>query len=242
MWKLIIYTAFHPQRQRYMGSSFVLAGVIDDHESAMVGLLGGINRYATLGDPPVKLMRMETTVDAFLRADRGVCQVVALDMQLADGSSVANNTARLVAAGYKVLVFSAGVDVRHLQQALANGALGVSLKSEPLLETIDKLRRVAAGETIASLDLAAAIETDVAFVETSLSDREAECLALYATGYGLGQVATKMGVKESTVKKFVARIREKYEEADRPAGTKVDLLKRAVEDGILPPILPLVKE
>ncbi|MGJ3191245.1 response regulator transcription factor [Paenarthrobacter sp. FR1] len=224
-----------------MSSNAILAGVIDDHETAMVGLLGGINRYSEMGDPPVKLVRMETSVDGFLNADRRVCHVVALDMQLADGSSPAENTSRLVDAGYKVLVFSAGIDVRHLQQALAHGAMGVSLKSEPLLVTIDKLRRVAAGETIASLDLAAAIEADVAFVEANLSDREAECLALYATGYALGQVATKMNVQDSTVKKYVDRIREKYEQAGRPAGTKVDLLKRAVEDGILPPLLPLKK-
>lgn len=229
------------QRGQLVSANAILAGVIDDHETAMVGLLGGINRYSDIADPPVKLVRMETNVEAFLSADRRVCHVVALDMQLADGSSPSENTARLVEAGYKVLVFSAGIDVRHLQQALANGAMGVSLKSEPLAATIDKLRRVAAGETIASLDLAAAIEADVEFVQANLSDREAECLALYATGYALGQVATKMNVQDSTVKKYVDRIREKYEQAGRPAGTKVDLLKRAVEDGILPPLLPLRK-
>ncbi|WP_422758870.1 helix-turn-helix transcriptional regulator [Paenarthrobacter sp. C1] len=225
-----------------MVTGAVLAGIIDDHETTMIGLVGAINRYSDLGDPPVKLVRMAPTVDDFIDADRGVCQVVALDMQLADGSAPAENTARLVSAGYKVLVFSAGNDVRHLQQALANGAKGISLKVEPVTVTVDKLRRVAAGETIPSLDLAAAIDADTEFVEANLSDREAECLALYATGYALTQVATQMNVQESTVKKYVDRIREKYEQVGRPAGTKIDLLKRAVEDGLLPPIVPLKKD
>ncbi|MBT2549603.1 hypothetical protein [Arthrobacter sp. ISL-65] len=50
-----------------------------------------------------------------------------------------------------------------------------------------------------------------------------------------------MGVAESTVKKNIDRVREKYEAAGRPAGTKIDLYRRAVEDGILPPLLPLRK-
>ena len=224
-----------------MSTGAVLAGVIDDHETTMIGLAGAINRFSDLGDPPVKLVRMSTTVDTFIAGDRRMCHVVALDMLLADGSAPSENTAKLVAAGHKVLVFSAGNNVRHLQQALANGATGVSLKDEPVTATVDKLRRVAAGETIPSLDLAAAIEADTEFVEANLSDREAECLALYATGYALTQVATQMNVQESTVKKYVDRIREKYEQVGRPAGTKIDMLRRAVEDGLLPPILPLKK-
>jgi hypothetical protein len=48
-----------------------------------------------------------------------------------------------------------------------------------------------------------------------------------------------MNIAESTVKKNIDRIREKYEAAGRPANTKIDLYIRAVEDGILPPVLPL---
>jgi hypothetical protein len=38
----------------------------------------------------------------------------------------------------------------------------------------------------------------------------------------------------STIEDYVRRIRAKYARAGRPAMTKVDLYKRAVEDGFLP--------
>ncbi len=44
--------------------------------------------------------------------------------------------------------------------------------------------------------------------------------------------ATRIGY--STAREYLDRIRVKYVEVGRPAPTKVDLLRRAVEDGILP--------
>jgi len=43
---------------------------------------------------------------------------------------------------------------------------------------------------------------------------------------------------ENSAKEYLRRIRAKYGEAARPAPSKVDLLRRAIEDGIVPPILP----
>lgn len=220
----------------------VRAGIIDDHEAVRIGFAASAARDARLNSPPVTVMGAAPTVTAFLDAGRNICDVVALDMSLADGSRPGENVARLAAAGYRVLIFTLGDNVGYLQEALANGAMGVSLKSEPVAETFSKLRRIAAGETIASQELAAAIEVDTDFVEANLSDRERECLGMYADGLGQYQVARRMNIAESTVKKNIDRIREKYEAAGRPASTKIDLYRRAVEDGILPPLLPLRKK
>lgn len=220
-----------------MAEKSVRASVIDDHEAAMIGLAGGIFRDGK--SPGVIFAGMAPTVDAFLRAGGNICDVVALDLHLADGSRPGENTARLIAAGYKVLVFTGGDNPAYLQEALASGALGVSLKSEPIAETVDKLRRVAAGETIDNLELASAIDMDTDFVEANLSQREQECLALYATGYAQAQVARRLNIAASTVKTNIDRVREKYVAAGRPADTKVELYIRAVEDGILPPPRPI---
>lgn len=219
----------------------IRAGIIDDHEAMRIGFVLSAARDSRNHAPRVTVEGLAPTVDAFLGAGAGICDVVALDMSLADGSRPADNVRRLVAAGYKVLVFTLGDDVRALQEALANGAMGISRKSEPIAETFSKLRRVAAGESIDSQEVAAAIETDTEFVEANLSEREAECLGLYAAGFSQYQVARRMNVAESTVKKYIDRIREKYEDAGRPAETKIDLYRRAVEDGILPPPLPRKK-
>ena len=45
-------------------------------------------------------------------------------------------------------------------------------------------------------------------------------------------------MKYSTAREYLDRIRVKYVEVGRPAPTKVDLLRRAVEDGILPGLDP----
>lgn len=217
------------------------AGIIDDHEAVRVGFAVSANREAPGKTPHVAVIGTAPTVDAFLGAGAGICDVVALDLSLADGSRAGENVVRLTAAGYRVLVFTLGDNVPQIQDALANGAMGVSLKSEPISVTFAKLRRIAAGETIDSQELAAAIEVDIHFVEANLSDRERECIALYAAGLGQYQVARRMHIAESTVKKNIDRIREKYETAGRPATTKIDLYRRAVEDGILPPLLPLRK-
>ena len=46
-------------------------------------------------------------------------------------------------------------------------------------------------------------------------------------------VAERLGVAYSTAKENITRVRVKYVEVGRPAPTKVDLLRRAMEDGIL---------
>ena len=45
--------------------------------------------------------------------------------------------------------------------------------------------------------------------------------------------AERLGVAYSTAKENITRVRVKYVEVGRPAPTKVDLLRRAMEDGIL---------
>ena len=47
-------------------------------------------------------------------------------------------------------------------------------------------------------------------------------------------VCEQAGIAVSTIEDYVRRIRAKYARAGRPAVTKVDLYKRAVEDGFLP--------
>ena len=59
-------------------------------------------------------------------------------------------------------------------------------------------------------------------------------LALYASGEKAERVAHLLGISRDTVLDHVRRIRLKYVERDRPAHTKVDLYRRAVEDGVLP--------
>jgi len=72
------------------------------------------------------------------------------------------------------------------------------------------------------------------FSKAQLGRREREILDLYASGLPLKLAAQQLGIGYSTAREYLDRIRVKYVEVGRPAPTKVDLLRRAVEDGILP--------
>ena len=170
--------------------------------------------------------------------ERNPPDVVVLDLALGDGSDPGTTVSRVVAAGSRVLVYSVLDNPRMVRSALAAGAHGLSRKSEPLHVTIDKLRQVAQGQTLVSPEILAMIDGDADFVRARLSEREREVLVLYVSGLEISQIAQQLFVTENSAREYLRRIRAKYTEVERPASTKVDLLRRAIEDGIVPPIEP----
>ena len=120
-----------------------------------------------------------------------------------------------------------------MREALAAGAAGVVSKASPIGDVIAAISTVASGEPLNNVEWASAVEGDRAFADAQLSARERDVLRLYAAGLPLKVVADRLGVAYSTAKENITRVRVKYVEVGRPAPTKVDLLRRAMEDGIL---------
>jgi DNA-binding NarL/FixJ family response regulator len=79
------------------------------------------------------------------------------------------------------------------------------------------------------------LDFDPEFVRVHLSPREAEVLGLYASGETAERVAALLFISRDTVLDHIRRVRTKYAQVDRAAPTKVDLYRRAVEDGLIPP-------
>jgi len=210
--------------------------VCDDHDVVWVGLLGAAR--VTRGRP-VRL-RGHATDAAHLIAlvEQQPPDVVVLDLALGDGSDPGDTVARLIGAGCRVLVYSVLDSPRLIRRALAAGAHGLSRKSEPVQQTLDKVRQVAEGQILVSPEILSMIDGDADFVRARLSDREREVLVLYGSGVEIAQIAAQLCVTENSAREYLRRIRAKYTEAERPASTKVDLLRRAIEDGIVPPIEP----
>lgn len=65
-----------------------------------------------------------------------------------------------------------------------------------------------------------------------LSDREVSVLRAYTSGLTLDAVARKLGIRLSTAKTYLKRIKEKYQQVGRPAYTKLDLASRVREDNL----------
>ncbi|WP_418346015.1 LuxR C-terminal-related transcriptional regulator [Rhodococcus pyridinivorans] len=65
----------------------------------------------------------------------------------------------------------------------------------------------------------------------SLSDREQEVLTTWLVCDSKHAVAQRLFISVSTVQTHLMRIRDKYQDAGRPAGSKLALFIRALEDG-----------
>ena len=157
---------------------------------------------------------------------------VILDLDLGDDTSLEENLRRMVATGSPVLIVSASGSARLVQSAIAGGAQGyVSKQCEP-----DEFSRafsaVLEGRTHVSPDLAAKLAVPT-FKDVRLSPQEQRALALYASGMKLEAVARAMGVQVGTAKEYIRRVRVKYADSGEPLPTKVELFKKAQEEGLL---------
>lgn len=205
----------------------VRVGAVDDHPVMLAGLRAELAVTAT----DLAFGRTAATVSELLD-DGEPPDVVLLDLRLGDGSRPLDNVWRLRSAGCAVLVYTDGLDNVAGREAVAAGALGIVLKDEPVGTLTEAVRTVAVGETAVGARLAAVLESAPS-LPAALSDREREALRLYASNMPAKSVARRMGVSEGTAKEYLKRVRAKYAALDRPAGTKLDLYHRAVEDGVL---------
>lgn len=203
--------------------------VVDDHESVRVGL------KAAFVEAGHEFVLAAPSVDELITGLAGTeVDVVVLDLSLGDGSSVTRNVKSVQAIGAPVLVHSIADRVDLVREALAAGAAGVIPKSASMSIVVKAAATVARGEVLNNLEWATAIDADRDFAKAELGRREREILHLYASGLPLKLAAERLGIGYSTAREYLDRIRAKYVEVGRPAPTKVDLLRRAVEDGVLP--------
>lgn len=205
--------------------------LIDDHEIVARGFA---ELFSTI--PEIHVVGTVATVTELLEttASGEKIDLVILDLRLSDGSTVTSNVERLRAHGAEVLAFTGGDDAQRMRFAARSGVLGIVRKSEPTAVLLDAVTRAARGDTIASTEWAAALDGDPDLSDAALSPREREVLSLYAAGAKAPLVASRTGLSESTVIDYIRRIRSKYGRVGRPANTKIDLYKRALEDGLLP--------
>lgn len=202
---------------------------VDDHEAMRLGFAAIVHP-----EPDLELVASVSTVDEALALVDQV-DLVVLDLRLADRAPVERNVGRLVDAGARVLCFSAAEDPAAVRAAASAGALGIVRKTESVDVLRTALRATAAGDAVATLEWAAALDGDPELAAAALSPQESTILALYAAGQKTVTVAARTGVSEKTVAEYVRRIRAKYARVGRPAPSRVDLYRRAVEDGLISP-------
>lgn len=206
----------------------IRVAIVDDHEAIRLGF----SNYCVQQN--VDLVGSAATVDELLTQIEGKdCAVVVTDLSLSDGSTVTENVSRLVGAGPAVLIFSIADKPSLMRAAVRAGATAIVPKSQPMEFLFQAIELASQGAIINNAETTATIDSDATFKEASLSSREKEVLSLYASGMSLKQVAYQLQIKQSSAKEHIDRVRVKYAKLGRQAATKVDLFKRAVEDGII---------
>jgi DNA-binding NarL/FixJ family response regulator len=206
----------------------ICVAVVDDHDAIRFAFKAACAEYG------FDFCASAGSVNELLQANPNLrCDVVVMDLSLADGSIVAENVTRLLKTGAQVVIFSIADKQNLVRAALKAGAATLVPKAQSMEDLAATIRLVADGVYVNTLQTAAAIDSDTEFKDAALSPREREVLSLYASGFALKQVAAELDIKISTAKEHIDRVRTKYSTVGRPASTKTELLVRAIEDGIL---------
>lgn len=202
--------------------------IVDDHPVVRRGLQSLVDGHPAQLLVVASVKDVQSLLDAQPRAD-----VVLLDLDLGDGVPGSVNVARVLEAGMKVLVLSALGDPPRVRSAIAAGADGYIHKTHEDEDIVAAILEVAAGRSWVSPHLALAILKDTDVGRPALAPRERRVLELYAQGVKLDTVARHLGIASSTAKEYLERVKRKYADQGRPAQTKLELHRRAIEDGIL---------
>jgi two-component system, NarL family, response regulator DegU len=128
----------------------------------------------------------------------------------------------------KVLVLTMHDEDALRVKALRAGAVGFMTKDSAMQEVVETVKRVAAGDTVFSPEIAAAMMNEFPLngdvssngnghdvVESPLTKREHEILQLVADGYSTTEIARNLFISAKTVKNHLASIYAKLDSRDR---------------------------
>lgn len=176
--------------------------IVDDHtlfRESLTRLLHADTEY--------QVVAACSSVDEALAiiATRSV-DLVLLDYDLGEepGTRFIGESAKLGFAG-RILMITGGISESVMLQALDRGAVGVFLKSSPLAELIQAIRRVAQGETwidsgMARNLIASARQSGAAATREALSPRERRVLRYVFEGLSNKEIAQQLAISEGSVK------------------------------------------
>ena len=202
----------------------ISVGIVDDHPIIRHGLSHLLGQW-----PGVKVVASGATI-AELGAVEGL-DVVVLDLYLGTDYPALEAVA-VLAASTAVLVVSVSARPADVLGAIQAGAAGYLTKDcQPELLAAGVLTAASGGFALTGelADIVLSATPGLqgagdAAAARRLSPREEQTLGYIARGFTHEQIATRLGIRKSTVNTYVERIREKLQ-----LGNKADLTRAALE-------------
>ena len=145
--------------------------------------------------------------------------------------NLAGKTVREVREEVGIVVLTMYAGDESLFAALESGASAFVSKDAPSDDVVAAARHAAVSpRSFTAKDLAGAMQRKMTPTGPQLSPREREILALLAEGLGVGPIARKLYISESTAKTHISKIYDKLGAANR-----AQAIMRAVQAGLLSP-------
>ncbi|HUK72120.1 MAG TPA: LuxR C-terminal-related transcriptional regulator [Streptosporangiaceae bacterium] len=200
-----------------MINSIDVAVVWDDPEHPE--LFEGLRAYAArVPDLDVR----ETGAAALLRMAEPRPDVVLVEVAPREGGpGTAADVRALCRAGYRVLALCRSSDPYLSASLLGTGACLLPGRKQTIAAIVAAIRASAPRNGAAG---------STGDTRPQLSRRERSVLLAYASGMTLDAVAEQVGIRPSTAKTYLERVKAKYLEIGRPAYTKLELVQRAREE------------
>lgn len=200
----------------------IRVGMVDSCPGLVLGIATLIN-----AQPDLTFTVDRRCVRDLLSGDREI-DVAIIDPVLDEDYDPALQVALIRSRRIGVVVFTGGSLAR-----LRNGTPQIHTvwKTDPLPKLLEQIRLAYQNRSASVAPWPSTVEPGV--TAPRLSPRERDVLELYAMGETAIQVAQLLGIGQNTVLDHIKSIREKYAAVGRAAPHKIDLFRRAAEDGVI---------
>lgn len=197
--------------------------IVDDQRM----FLDGLESWLTSADSRIQVVLKAQSYAGFLDEIDTPIDVVILDVDLKDDSTIESRVAEISARGILVIVVSTFADAAVVRRALAAGAVGYASKSESASEIGHAIEAATSGKGYLTPHVTALLLQESQIRRPALSLQEKRVMSLYATGLPVKLVAFQMGLSQDTVRTYLKRIKAKYVQCGIHLDTKIDFFVNA---------------